>query len=367
MRSKLPSPGKPRLWLILAFLFVPAGSGFGSAVPIETRVAVHLNTEEADAVLAILGGKAGAVNDPLWARLFASQPYRRLKKREEEIGRRFNAPDLKFTDDDFRKFVLSPELAARAPELERTLREWKKADLTSIAGRVLAYLPDDARIMAKVFPVIKPRRNSFVYELGTDPSVFLYLDPAMTRDQFENTVAHEMHHIGFSSVEPEQKKLYASLPPNVRTAVDWMGAFGEGFAMLAAAGGPDADPHAASPPETRARWERDMARFDHDLGELDKFFLDVIGGRLGTSEAVEEKGSSFFGVQGPWYTVGYRMAVTVEKRFGRPRLIQCMRDPRLLLRDYNESVAGDERAGTGRPARWSRALLDAIGPDPETH
>ncbi len=358
---------KLRLWLIPALLILSASSGSEAVLPAETRVAVHLNTEEADAVLAILGRKAGAVEDALWKQLFASEPYQRLKKREEEIGRRFKAPDLKFTDDDFRRFVLSPELAAQAPELERALREWKKADLQAIAGGILAYLPEDARIKAKVFPVIKPRRNSFVYDLDTDPSVFLYLDPGMTRAEFENTVAHEMHHIGFSSVEPEQKKLVASLPSKVRTAVEWIGGFGEGFAMLAAAGGPGVHPHAASSPETKARWDRDMARFDRDLEDLEKFFMDVIDGRLATQAAIEEKGTSFFGVQGPWYTVGYRMAVTVEKRFGRERLIRCMLDPRLLLRDYNAAVSESDAGGMDRQARWSPGLLKAIGLAPETH
>lgn len=38
-------------------------------------------------------------------------------------------------------------------------------------------------------------------------------------------------------------------------------------------------------------------------------------------------GYSFFGVQGAWYTVGYRMAVIVERREGRPALVECMSDP----------------------------------------
>ena len=102
-----------------------------------------------------------------------------------------------------------------------------------------------------------------------------------------------------------------------------MGAFGEGFAMLVAAGGPDNDPHAASSPEEHARWEHDLANFNQDLSTLQEFFLDVIDQRLVGKDKIDEKAYSFFGVQGPWYTVGYKMSVVIEKRYGRKRLIDC--------------------------------------------
>src|SRR5580704_14550970 len=181
-----------------------------------------------------------------------------------------------FTDDDFKKFVLSPELAAKASSLRHTLDTWRQTDLVRSARRVLAYLPEQAYIQAKVFPVIKPKTNSFVFETTTDPTIFLYLDPEESAAKFENTVAHELHHIGYSSVSSLAEEKQKDLPPNVKPAVDWMGAFGEGFAMLAAAGGPDVDLHAASSPKDHARWEHDMAKFNQDLGSLQEFFLDVI-------------------------------------------------------------------------------------------
>jgi hypothetical protein len=66
--------------------------------------------------------------------------------------------------------------------------------------------------------------------------------------------------------------------------------------------------------------------------------------------------AEFYGVQGPWYTVGWKMAVTVERRFGRAALIECLRDPRRLLARYN-AAAGDSLA------RWSPALLAAFQSD----
>src|SRR5207302_67861 len=160
-----------------------------------------------------------------------------------------------FTDDDFKKFVLSPELRTKAATLRHTLDTWRSTDLVSSGHRVLAYLPEQAHIKAKVFPLIKPQPNSFVFDTTTDPAIFLYLDPDKSAADFENTVAHELHHIGFSSVDSLTEECLKDLPANARPAVKWMSAFGEGFAMLAAAGGPDVDPHTASSPEVHARWE----------------------------------------------------------------------------------------------------------------
>jgi hypothetical protein len=298
------------------------------------RIQLQLNSSEAEAVLAILDKQAAAqtITEADWQRLFSTEPYQRLKKREASMHR-------DFTDDDFKKFVLSPDLAKRAPDLQNTLDAWKKADLAEAARRVLPYLPDDAVIHAKVFPMIKPNSNSFVYDLSSDPTIFLYLDPAVTAAKFENTVAHEMHHIGFASIETRTNALLASVPANVKPAVEWMEAFGEGFAMLAAAGGPDVDPHAVSTPQEHARWDHDMANYNSDLRTLDQFFLDIIHGKFNSKDEIDEKAFTFFGAQGPWYTVGYKMAVTIEKQYGRPTLIECMVDPRKLLVTYNQAAA----------------------------
>jgi len=303
----------------------------------------------------VLGAQATAAgaSEEIWQRVFASEPYRRLRQREASLHR-------EFTDDDFRKFVLSPDLSQRAPALRRTLDEWKREDLAAAARRVLAYLPANAVIHAKVYLLIKPQRNSFVFDLENDPTIFLFLDPDRTAAQAANTIAHELHHIGFSSVKSQSREP-AGLAPAARKAVEWMGAFGEGFAMLAAAGSPDVHPHASSPPADRERWDRDMENFDADLRTLDRFFLDVLDGRLKTEAEIDERAFSFFGIQGPWYTVGYRMAVVIEKYEGRPKLIACMSDPRELLATYNR-VAKELHAKEKRPlALWSDELLEKIG------
>ena len=267
-----------------------------------------------------------------------------------------------FSDDDFKSFVLSSELAAKAGELRHTLEAWKQTDLAASARRVLSYLPEQAVIKAKVFPVIKPKTNSFVFETQSDPAIFLYLDPEESAAKFENTVAHELHHIGYSSVASLADDKQKGVPLNAKPAVEWMGAFGEGFAVLAAAGGPDVDPHAASSPKERARWNHDLANFNQDLVSLQQFFLDIVDRKLVGKDKIDEKAFSFFGdAQGAWYTVGYKTAVIVEKRFGRKILIDCMVDPRELLARYNQAAGESNRAGGEKLALWSPELLQKIG------
>lgn len=322
----------------------------------DQRVQLRVDTSEAEAVLAVVGKRSAghSISESDWQELFATEPYRRLKQREADL-------DRSFSDEEFQQFVLSDALAGRAESLRQTLHAWQARDLKPSARRVLDYLPPQAHINATVYPVIKPRMNSFVYDAGGDAGIFLYLDPEDSAEKFENTVAHELHHVGFASVAGQWEAILADLPVTSRRAVEWMGAFGEGFAMLAAAGGPDTHPHAVSPVEDRFRWDRDMTNFNRDVHTLENFFLDVVEGRLTTEADVRESAMSFFGEQGPWYTVGYRMAVIVERRYGRATLIACMMDPRLLLERYNAAATESNSQGGEPLVLWSARLLQQIG------
>ncbi len=327
------------------------------------RVQLTLDASEAEQVLAIVALREGGkpVPEAAWRQLFATEPYRRLKVREAEIGKQFHDPTRAFTDEAFETFVLSDDLRRRAGALAGALERWRKADLDACARRALAYLPEGATTRAKVYPMIKPVTNSFVWGPRSERAIFLYLDSDVSAAKFENTVAHELHHIGLSSLGDAYDTKIAALPESARAAAEWMGAFGEGLAMLAAAGGPDADPHAASTPAERARWERDLASFGADLPAVDAFFRDTLAGKLADRDAIDAKASSFFGTQGPWYTVGYRMAVIVEKRFGRQALIATMTDPRCLPVLYNRAAAGRNAAGGERLPLWSEAVLAGVG------
>jgi len=89
----------------------------------------------------------------------------------------------------------------------------------ALGVRVLAWLPDGASIRAQVFPEIKPKQNSFVWtKPDNGPAIFLYLE-RQTKAKFENTVAHECHHIGLQSLGKEQDALQGTMSPVVKTAV----------------------------------------------------------------------------------------------------------------------------------------------------
>ena len=110
-----------------------------------------------------------------------------------------------------------------------------------------------------------------------------------------------------------------------------------------------------------ARWESELAGFDTDLPAVNNFFLDVLSGKLPDNDAVETKGSSFFGShQGPWYTVGYKMAVMVEGRYGRRALIRTMLDFRCLLVLYNQVAAEQNAAGKPQLPLWSATVLSGV-------
>lgn len=307
--------------------------------------------DEARAVLDILARRAaGATPDEtLWTVLFATEGYRRLAERE----RSFKRP---FEDAAFRTFVMEPDLLAKRQGLAATLAAWVGADMKVCGDRARAYLPAGARLHATVYPVIKPRTNSFVYDLERRPAIFLYLDPTISVTDFTYTVAHELHHVGFAQncPKPAVAAQIERLPPRLKTFQRWLGGFGEGFAVLAGVGGPDVDPASVLRGDARGEWLDERATFPPRMNELTAFFRGILNGKL-ADDAVREAGMTFFGNQGAWYTVGWRMAVTIERRFGRPRLIECIADNRQFLATYN--TAAD---GTGLP-RWSDDLAGAFG------
>lgn len=341
------------LFIISAFVFSPICFAQSS---ITSAVDVRFVSDEAEAVLAILAKKRA--NQPIaeadWQKVFQSEGYVRLKARETSMKRSFE-------DVDFKNFVLSEQLAKRAQALEETLAVWRYADISRAARMALSYLPKQARIRAKIYPVIKPRDNSFVFDLESDPAIFLYLNPEQSKEKFENTLAHELHHIGYGSSCPSKgtSDAIAKLPQNTQLIIKLVGAFGEGFAMLAAAGGPDIHPHMVSSPEERARWDKDTTNFNGDLKKVETFFLSILENRL-TPDEIQKTASSFYGIQGAWYTVGWKMAALIEKTYGRAKLIECICDRRKLLQTYNRAAIEYNRMAREPLALWSESLIQSI-------
>jgi hypothetical protein len=321
-----------------------------SVPPFQSSLDVRLVTDEADAALSILqlrrAGKTPGAED--WQRVYSSAGYRALAQRESSFGR-------PFSEDRFKAFLLSDTLLARTEALAATLASWKNIDAGDAARLALAYLPAGTVIRSTLFFEIKPQTNSFVFDLDGQRAIFLYVDPARSGPEIRNTMAHELHHVGISIACRDSGG--AVEDSAVWRAKEWMSAFGEGLAMLAAAGGPDVHPHVLSDSATRARWDHDVANFNPDLRRLQAFFFDVLD-RRAPVDSLRARGMSFFGVQGPWYTVGWRMAVTVEKAFGRQRLVADMCSPARFLATYNNAV---QRLNDTTLATWSDSLLRRVG------
>jgi len=313
-------------------------------------------SDEAEAVLALLAyRKAGKnLSEEDWQSLFTSEGFRRLQQRERSMGN-------SFTNDDFRTFVLSDSLLQQTESLSYTLNKWLKMDLDEAAHRALTYLPIDAQLIAKIYPAIKPKPNSFVFESETNPAIFLYLDPKISAEKLLNTLAHELHHIGHATYDKAvlESNWWKALPAPKRAALEWIFAFKEGLAMLAAAGGPDIHPHSSSCDEDRARWDKDVRNFNTDIRKLEQFFLDVLNGHL-RGEAVWKTGFTSFGEQGPWYTVGWQMAVIIERQLGRQVLIDTSCDPRRLLIVYNEAARAHNKHTEQPISLWSKELVEGL-------
>lgn len=354
-----PRTGARLLLLAAPLLGVLACASPRPQAPTPASAAVEVRTDlaQAEAVIAVLDAQSRGqgIPDDAWARLAGTAGYRRLLERERAMGR-------PLTDSAFRAFLAADTLRARHSVLRDAVVRWRGVDVRSAAARAAAYLPAGTPLRATLYPVIKPRDNSFVFDLAGDPAFFVYVDPAEPAARLENVIAHELHHVGYAAACQGGAPAVAgvdSLPRARRaTARLWAGAFGEGVAMLAAAGGPDAHPQAASDDSVRARWDRDVANAPADVARLAAFFTDVLEGRLDAPDAARERAAGFYGTQGPWYTVGYVMARTIETTYGRPRLLRVLCDPGALLATYDAAAA---RAGL---ARWPPAVLAGLAAAP---
>ena len=96
---------------------------------------LNLRTGKADAVLVFLAGRENV------SRVWGSEGYIRLKKREAEMGR-------SFSEDELRHFLGSERLRRRKDALQRGLAQWQEADMRTISERVRSPLPSNASLRA---------------------------------------------------------------------------------------------------------------------------------------------------------------------------------------------------------------------------
>ena len=89
-----------------------------------SRVNVQIVIDEAEAVLQILAKKEKSqeITEDDWQRVFQSEGYIRLKKRELSLQRPFG-------ESDFKNFVLSQITPQQHKALAATLAKWKETDI----------------------------------------------------------------------------------------------------------------------------------------------------------------------------------------------------------------------------------------------
>lgn len=304
----------------------------GAAQPAASGVL--FDAGEAEAALDIVAARAAGrpVSEAQFERLFATEGFRKLEACERERKRPFDRAE-------FRTFLQAPETVARLADLRRTLDAWKALGTDSARRRAAAYLPPGTTIDARVYPVVKPRTNSFVYFDGERPVIFDYLDPAKSVAQFENGLAHDLLHFGMDAACDFSKDAwFAALPEASRNAVVDVRRLEEGLAVIAAAGGPDVHPSATTSAADRGRWDRDAAQVKENAATLAAFISGVADGRI-SGEERSETAMRYYPNQGLWYTVGYAVASTIERAYGRERTVAAFCDPRGLLPTYEAAAA----------------------------
>ncbi len=313
--------------------------------------------DEADAALAIMDSlNAGeSVTSEQWSALWKSEGYTRLLARQASMGR-----DEGF-GDDFATWLKDPENFQRAEALRDAVDGYRSFEASSSGRRAGAYLPDGIVLAASFYPVIKHTTNTFVFDLQGDPAIFVYVNPENSPIFVESLLAHELHHIGLAQC-PEIVD-YEQLTENQRWVTGMLPMFGEGLAVLAAAGGPSTHPHFYSTPDEWAIWERDVINVASDLARVESFFVNVLDG----THPKEERRQALFKFivtpdvpQGPAYTLGWKMGSLVERRFGRDALLETMCDTRELLKLYNEAARETHADGINNLPVWSDKFIQAL-------
>jgi len=313
--------------------------------------------DEADAALAIMDNlNAGdSVTGEQWQTLWQSEGYTRLLARQASMN----------LDDGFgdklAAWLQDPANYNRAASIRNSVDRYLIFDANTAGDRAGAYLPEEIILEASIYPVIKHTTNTFVYDLNGDPAIFMSVNPENTHTYVQAVLTHELHHIGLAKC-PEIPG-YKNLTENQQWVTNMLTIFSEGLAVLATAGDPDTHPHFYNTPDEWAVWERDVTNIASDQARIESFFLTVLDG----TQPKDERRKTLFTFivtpevpQGPAYTLGWKMASMVEKRFGREALVRAMCDPRKLLTLYNQVARETYADGLPNLPLWSDDLIRSL-------
>jgi hypothetical protein len=273
--------------------------------------------------------------------------------------------DRGYSDSAFVKWAESEAALKGLPGREVTLARWMTIDTREAAQRALGYLPAGTTLIATIYPIVREQANSFVWDLAGDPAIFFSVAEDVSADDMMITLAHELHHVGLAT---GCRRTEYSLSDRQRAARGWLSGFGEGIAVLAAAGGPDGPTHAPDDEPGIASWTARLDSLETDLRRVESFLMDVVEGRLQDTE-IRKRGMAFVNSdavpQGPFYSLGWFMASTVERQMGREAVLEAVCDHGRLLTVY-QRIATSESADSAENVlpRWSPEVLKALALEP---
>lgn len=226
----------------------------------------------------------------------------------------------------FKDFLSDDHQIANYPGYKKSFKILKSINLSKVINQTRIYLPDKADINTEVIPLIKNKNNSFVHKFNDNMYLFLNLEPNILKERLINKLVHEFHHIGFDDIY--NPKEYKYLSRGAQQIIKWSNAFGEGLATLAAAGGPDFHPNKYNK-ELKTKWNKNIKKFNKDFRKIQKFFMDILNKKIKSNKEIYDRGFELMvnnGGQGSWYTVGWQIAVVIEKISSKWNLLNCMED-----------------------------------------
>lgn len=324
-----------------------------------TAEEIHVRAvfDEADAALAIMDNLSAGESPTgkQWQTLWQSEGYTRLLARQASMDR-----DERF-GDKLAAWLQDPANYTRVATIRSAVDRYRSFEVNTAGNRAGAYLPGWVVLEATFYPVIKHTTNTFVYDLGGDPAIFMSVNAENSPIFVESVLTHELHHIGLAQC-PEIAG-YKNLTEDQQWVTNMLTIFGEGLAVLATAGDPDTHPHFYNTPDKWAVWERDVTNIASDQARIQSFFLAVLDG----TQPKDERRKTLFTFivtpevpQGPAYTLGWKMASLVEKHFGREALVGAMCDPRELLTLYNQAARETHADGILNLPIWSDELIRGL-------
>jgi hypothetical protein len=339
-----------KLSLPVALLFLLCYSICANAQDLQ----VHIDLSEAEAMLS--AAKASRDNNQIG------------NAQLESILRTSAAKHLSgthtLTADSIKRYAADTEISTQIDELQFSLREWRIASLQQIEHRVGQYLPSEGQISLTVIVVLAPGFTVAEFDTASiPPRVFVPLLPSMFHMRIETYVGEQVYLLASAIPAKALHPHYDQMTDSVRLAVGYTTEFRRGIALLAGDGSIGLHICATCPLAERQQWDNNLAEFSKDLLVLDKLLLttalaesDIEGQRL--------KLDAIDAVQ--WQVVGYRMAVMIERHYGRKVVPNLVRDPRMLLELYNLAAAEDNANGlSDQPLPlWSHELIRLFGLTP---